>query len=83
MLKTIARYSFPYEAQIARAKLDSEGIPAYIADEHTINMQWFYSDALGGVKLQVPETYAQQALELLSEDLSGDVEQEQGNGTAS
>ncbi|OVZ14779.1 hypothetical protein CDO47_30295, partial [Pseudomonas aeruginosa] len=24
------------------------------ADEHTINMQWLYSNALGGVRLQVP-----------------------------
>ena len=47
MLKTIATYSFPYEAQIARARLDSEGIPAFVADEQTINMQWLYSNALG------------------------------------
>jgi len=68
MLTTIATYSLPYEAQIARAKLDSEGIPAYIADEHTINMQWLYSNALGGVRLQVPQSFAQQAIEVLAED---------------
>ena len=44
MMVTIATFSFPYEAQIARAKLDSEGIPATVADEHTINMQWLYSN---------------------------------------
>lgn len=70
MLTTIATYSLPYEAQIARAKLDSEGIPAYIADEHTINMQWLYSNALGGVRLQVPQSFAQQAIEVLAEDCS-------------
>lgn len=78
MLTTIATYSFPYEAQIARAKLDSEGIPAFIADEQTINMQWLYSNAMGGVRLQVPETYVQQAVELLTEDSSEAVEKEQG-----
>jgi hypothetical protein len=31
MLTTVASYSLPYEAQIAWARLDSEGIPAYIA----------------------------------------------------
>tara|TARA_R100001143_G_scaffold755_1_gene2242 strand:- start:4968 stop:5165 length:198 start_codon:yes stop_codon:yes gene_type:complete len=49
MLKTVATFSFPHEAHIARAKLESEGIPALVADEHTINMQWLYSNALGGV----------------------------------
>jgi hypothetical protein len=79
MLTTIATYSFPYEAQIAWAKLDSEGIPAFVADEQTINMQWLYSNAMGGVRLQVPEVYVQQAIELLAEDSSEVVEQDQGN----
>ena len=78
MLTTIATYSFPYQAQIARAKLDSEGIPAFIADEQTINMQWLYSNAMGGVRLQVPEAYAQQAIELLNEDFSEALMQQQG-----
>lgn len=65
MLVTIASYSMPYEAHIAKSRLDSEGIPAFMADEHTINMQWLYSNALGGVKLQVPEPYAEAAIEIL------------------
>lgn len=68
MLVTIARYSMPYEAHIAKSRLDSEGIPAFVADEHTINMQWLYSDALGGVRLQVPESYADIAQQILDED---------------
>lgn len=67
---TVGSYSFPYEAHLARAKLESEGIPAFVADEHTINMQWLYSQALGGVKVQVPEDFAEQARELLEEDLA-------------
>lgn len=62
VLKTISTYTFPYEAQIAWAKLDSEQIPALIADEHTINMQWLYSNALGGARLQVPEEYVESAI---------------------
>jgi hypothetical protein len=83
MLTTIASYSFPYEAQIAKAKLDSECIPAFIADEHTINMQWLFSNALGGIRLQVPEVFVQQAIELLAEDFSEDVHLEQGGDTIS
>ena len=65
---TVARYDFPYQAHIARAKLDSEGIPAFVADEHTINMQWLYSNAMGGVKLQVPESFAEAAREVLARE---------------
>ena len=67
MLETIARYSFPYEAHIARVKLEWSGIPAYVADEHTINAYWLYSHALGGVRLQVPGPCAQDALAVLQE----------------
>ena len=70
MLATVATFTFPYEAQIARAKLDSEGIPAFVADEQTINMQWLYSNAMGGVRLQVPLVYVEEALEILAQDSS-------------
>ena len=77
MLVTVSRYSFPYEAHLARALLESEGIPAFVADEHTINMQWLYSDAMGGVRLQVPEDWAQQAWDILSEDREQVLEEQQ------
>lgn len=67
MLVTIATFSFPHEAHIAKAQLDALGIPSFIADEHTINMQWLYSDAMGGVRLQVPAEFADQAREVLNE----------------
>ncbi|WP_286240656.1 DUF2007 domain-containing protein [Neptuniibacter halophilus] len=83
MLVTIARYSYPYEAHLARSRLESEGIPAYLADEHTINMQWLYSDALGGIRLQVPENYTQQAQEILALDLEQAlIEQQDYQGAA-
>ncbi|MBR9829165.1 MAG: DUF2007 domain-containing protein [Oceanospirillales bacterium] len=78
MLVTIARYTYPYEAQIARALLDSEGVDAFIADEQTINMQWLYSDALGGVRLQVKAEDAERALRLLQEDREALLVEEKG-----
>lgn len=78
MLITIASYSFPFEAHIARSRLESEEIPAFVADEHTINMQWLYSNALGGVRLQVPEEFAEVALEILNEDREQDLVEEVG-----
>ncbi|WP_444908981.1 putative signal transducing protein [Microbulbifer sp. TRSA005] len=78
MLVTVARFSFPYEAQIAKARLESEGISAFIADEHTVNMQWLYSNAMGGVRLQVSESDLDKAHEILKQDRSNLVDQELG-----
>ena len=77
-LITIASYSFPHEAHVAKANLDAAGIPAFIADEHTINMQWLFSNALGGVRVQVPAQYAEMAQEVLAQDYSHLLEEEFG-----
>ena len=78
MLITIARYSFPFDAHISKAQLDAEDIPSFIADEHTVNMQWMYSNAMGGVRLQVPEEYAEKATTILAGDRSDELMAEQG-----
>jgi hypothetical protein len=70
----VATFSFPLDAQIAKASLDSVGIPAFIADEHTINMQWLYSNAMGGVRLLVAEEDAEQAKNILQTDFSDSVD---------
>ncbi|OTG67679.1 DUF2007 domain-containing protein [Acinetobacter silvestris] len=71
----IESYSFPYEAQIAKAKLDSCDIPSYIENEHTINMNWLYSNAIGGVRLAVPESFKEEAYSLIHQDFSHEVVQ--------
>ncbi|UTW44641.1 DUF2007 domain-containing protein [bacterium SCSIO 12696] len=67
---TIARFDFPFQAQIAKSSLESAGIEAFVLDEHTINMNWLYSNAMGGVRLQVFTCQAEEAKALLSEDYS-------------
>lgn len=80
---TVARYSLPFEAHVARARLESEGIHAMVVDEHTINMQWLYSDAMGGVRLQVDEDDMYRAQAVLSEDRSDLVDESIAPGLAS
>jgi len=65
-LVTIATFSYPMEAELAKAKLDSEGIFAFVADGYTVTMNWLYSNAMGGVKLQVPEPDVERALDILA-----------------
>ena len=65
-LVTIATFSTPFDANMAKSVLESAGIPVFIADEYTIGMNWLYSNALGGVKVQVPESVACEAREILA-----------------
>jgi len=59
-LATVARYSRPIDAQLAKAQLEARGIPSYLRNEA--------SASIGGgaeVDLQVPAEYAVAAAELL------------------
>jgi len=66
-LITIANFTLPVEANLAKAKLKSEGIQSFILDEHTVGMDFAYSRALGGVKLQVRTADARRATEILAQ----------------
>jgi len=61
----IASYSRPMDAHLARTKLESEGITCVVNDEYLIRVNWLLSNAIGGVKLMVPEWDEQRARELL------------------
>ena len=77
-LVTAGTFSFPHEAEIARSTLEAEGIAAYVADAHTINMQWLYSNAMGGVRVQVHQKDLTVAKEVLNTDYSSLVDSEVG-----
>jgi len=64
-LVTVASFSEPIQAHLASAKLEAEGIEYFIIDENIVGMYWLYSQAVGGVKLQVRERDAEKATQLL------------------
>ncbi|HEX4498683.1 MAG TPA: DUF2007 domain-containing protein [Thermoanaerobaculia bacterium] len=64
-LVTVETFSSPWEAQLARACLEAEGIDAVIADEHFFRLYGALSNALGGVRLQVRPEQVGRAAELL------------------
>jgi len=64
-LVTVETFSSPWEAQLACACLQAEGIEAVIADEHFFRLYGALSNALGGVRLQVRPEHANRAAELL------------------
>lgn len=47
----LRRYLWPADAPIAKSVLDSAEVDCILADEHTIRMDWFWSLALGRVKV--------------------------------
>ena len=62
---TIASYQMPHEAQVAKFRLEEEGIPAVILDN---NMSSLYG-GLVEIRLQVPEEDAYDALDILETEL--------------
>ncbi len=64
-LKTIITFTLPQNALLAKGYLESEGIVTYIKDELTAQVNNFYSNAIGGVKLQVNEDDYENGIRLL------------------
>ncbi len=64
---TIRTYTYPQEAYVAKSFLESEGISVFLKDEFTTQIHNFYSNAVGGVKLQVIESEYDQGIELLKQ----------------
>jgi hypothetical protein len=55
------------EALLARSILESAGIECFLGDQNIIRMDWFLSNALGGVKLRVREEDVAEADALLGQ----------------
>jgi hypothetical protein len=65
-LVTAMAFSTLWEAELAGSRLDAEGIPVFLKDGHTVNMNWLFSNAVGGVKVQVGEGELKRAREILA-----------------
>ncbi|MHB9027700.1 MAG: putative signal transducing protein [Candidatus Latescibacterota bacterium] len=63
-MKTVATFGDTFEANIAKSKLEDEGIPAMIADEHVTNLLAYYP-ANEGARLQVLDEDYDRAREIL------------------
>jgi hypothetical protein len=62
---TVATFSQPVEAHLARTKLESEGVECVVSDEYLVRVNWLLSNAVGGVKLRVPEWEEHRARDVL------------------
>lgn len=64
---TIATFTYPSQAVILKGRFESEGIECYLKDELTAQVNPFYSNAIGGVKLQVMSQDVPKAVVILRE----------------
>jgi hypothetical protein len=65
-LTTIYSSNAPVDCYIVKGRLESEGIPCFIFDEHIISVHPFKAVAVGGVKLKVPGDKISQSQNILS-----------------
>ena len=65
-MTVVARYTSLGEAAAAQSALDAAGIDVTIADEEIVALNWLYSNAVGGVKVVVPDEDAESAAAVLS-----------------
>ena len=67
-------HTSPWEAHVSRGLLESEGIPAFLACEHQIWINWPMSLMFGGVRLLVPTEYVASARNVLATRDKGELE---------
>ena len=64
---TIAKCQSLPEAEACKLRLESEGLTVFLTDAETIRTDWALSNAIGGIKVQVPSTQIEAATELLKQ----------------
>jgi hypothetical protein len=71
---TLRRFRDLPEALLAKGALDSVGIACYLVDDNMIRMDWFISNLLGGIKLQVNPQDLEAANEILNQPIPENLE---------
>ena len=65
---TVATFSKPEEAHLLRMRLEAGGVTAFVQDEYMVQMDWLYSNAIGGVRIQIAEEDVEAAKEILNDE---------------
>ncbi|MBZ5719518.1 MAG: DUF2007 domain-containing protein [Acidobacteriia bacterium] len=68
-LVSIRKFRDLPEALLAKGMLESAGIECFLADDNMVRMDWFISNFIGGIKLQVGPDDADAAVELLDQPI--------------
>jgi len=66
---TIRQFRDLPEALLAKGSLESSGIECFLADENLVRLDWFISNFIGGIKLNVRPADVNNAQKLLDEPI--------------
>jgi hypothetical protein len=72
-LVTVRRYRDLSEAMVARAVLESAGVFCFLRDENVVRLDWAYSNAVGGISLQVSAEDEAAAADLLNQPMPASI----------
>lgn len=81
-LVTVATFRILLEAEVAKLRLEAEGLTTFLTDAETVNMDWFLGNAVGNIKLQVPSPQAEAAAALLEEMRGDQMKRDEQDGEA-
>lgn len=65
-LITAKTFDNAIDAHLLKSKLESEGIKAYLFDEHKVSLNHNFSQALGGIKLKIHDFDVEKARVILN-----------------
>ncbi len=68
-LVTIRKFRDLPEALLAKGSLESAGIDAVLTDENVVRLDWFWSNLMGGIKLNVDRENADVANSILDQPI--------------
>jgi len=68
-LVTVRQFRDLPEALLAKGSLESSGIECFLADDNLVRLDWFISNFIGGIKLNVRPADAENAQKLLDEPI--------------
>lgn len=72
---TVDRFFHPTDAHIAAGRLRSDGIPVFLLGINHASVNWLLSNALGGIRLQVPAHFVDEARVILADTTQAGSEQ--------
>lgn len=76
-LVTLRRFRDLSEAIVARAVLESAGMFCFLRDENVVRLDWAYSNAVGGISLEVRPEDVDEAQNLLNQPIPPAIQYEQ------
>jgi hypothetical protein len=76
-LTTIRKFRDLPEALLAKGLLESIGIECFLLDDNMVRMDWFISNAIGNMRLQVKQEDAEAAIALLDQPIL-DIDEDKG-----